>query len=417
MSESSPSSHEEPVEGRPPEPAQAGADARLRALLARWGTRRRQAFAADFVDALEDAERRAQQRSGQGGPVCITAQDLAASLDAIGQRSDTAGPVFPVAVPVSQGRDDSQQVDVVDGHGSVDLSDLDTCAKAIVETAHSLAEERGLCPIPNRVMLAALLADSDGYGSRVFRAAGRDPGLTALLMVTLSEGKAPRSFDLDGEACKRIVWPVLTAARAAAGPGQRITEQHLFEAFCTEADPGFKSMLASALSVDLDHMAGLGPTGDAGPRGGAAPCEGIPGQAGVEDTARRAVAAAAEVAGRLQWPLIRTPHLFCGMVGDGNTVAGDFLRKHHLDVERVKQAVLSLLPAPPSSGPVGGQVGLSDNVRTMLGDAIKLAKGRDDPHVTGQDLFDAFFADGGSVVGDMLRQAGIPVPRGKPRSR
>ena len=51
----------------------------------------------------------------------------------------------------------------IDENGAVSLASLETEARKIIETSHTLAQQRGVCPIPNRLLFAAFLAERKGY--------------------------------------------------------------------------------------------------------------------------------------------------------------------------------------------------------------------------------------------------------------
>lgn len=156
----------------------------------------------------------------------------------------------------------------VDDNGLVSLRGLDTAARNVIESAHALAQQRGMPDIPNRLIMAALVADEKGFGARVCRCAGVDPELLCFVMVALAEGDEsggqPRTFGLSPEVCRRIVTPILDKARKLAGKDV-VGERHLFRAFCDVASPAFKE-LVSTLSgegeiegvelgkVDLDDL-------------------------------------------------------------------------------------------------------------------------------------------------------------------
>ena len=151
----------------------------------------------------------------------------------------------------------------------------------MLQAAHSYAQQRGICPITNRLMLAALLVDDNGFAARVCRSpkVNIDPEQLFGMMVVFMEadrigaeadtaeagqgGSPPplrRTFGLSPEACSRIVLPVINEAKRMAGSGKLVGEKELFRAFCLEADAGFKlAMLTPPFPVDLDRMAGINP--------------------------------------------------------------------------------------------------------------------------------------------------------------
>lgn len=164
----------------------------------------------------------------------------------------------------------------VDDNGAIDLFCLDRDARRVMQAAHGYAQQRGICPITNRLMLAALLVDDNGFAARVCRSpkVGIDPDQLFSMMIVFmeadragaetEEGGTPqqprRTFGLSPEACDRIVLPVIKEARRMAGSGQLVGDKELFRAFCDKADSGFKlAMRIPPFPVDLDELATIDP--------------------------------------------------------------------------------------------------------------------------------------------------------------
>jgi hypothetical protein len=66
---------------------------------------------------------------------------------------------------------------------------------------------------------------------------------------------AAAGFDLDDEACARIVTPVIERARILAKQSGFVTESILFRAFCEVADSAFKAALLNA-GIDVNALSG-----------------------------------------------------------------------------------------------------------------------------------------------------------------
>ncbi|MDP8223919.1 MAG: CHAT domain-containing protein [Candidatus Lernaella stagnicola] len=129
----------------------------------------------------------------------------------------------------------------------LDLTALDDEARHIIETAHRSAQEWGLRYIPNRVLMAAFVERQDTFTSRLLAELGVDVCEVADNMRAASKGSEPSTFPLESKAAKRIVLPVLKAARLAAVDPACITEAELLRAFCERSNSQFKTWLHSLI--------------------------------------------------------------------------------------------------------------------------------------------------------------------------
>jgi ATP-dependent Clp protease ATP-binding subunit ClpA len=134
------------------------------------------------------------------------------------------------------------------------LDRLTLRAREVVRTAHRLARERGIRSIPNRLMLAALLAEDESCACRLLEKRGLPARKLYDLLVASVEGGTASASDLDDETCARIVTPTIARARRLAASDGFVTERILFRAFCEDADPAFKTALAER-GIDLDAIA------------------------------------------------------------------------------------------------------------------------------------------------------------------
>jgi len=220
------------------------------------------------------ADARAHQDRGSAEGVCVCERDVLEELLATTAWAGLGRFGVPSAEAVHGQLAAVLAAGEVDGNGAVVFSGLDADARRILERAHHYAQQRGIFPITNRLMLAVLLVDDDGYAARVCRKAGIDPEQLCALMIMLMEADAPeakptntdpspssrRTFSLSPEACSRIVLPVIQEAQRLAGAGQMVCEKHLFRAFCAKADPGFKLVMRTPpFPVDLDRLAAIEP--------------------------------------------------------------------------------------------------------------------------------------------------------------
>ena len=161
------------------------------------------------------------------------------------------------------------------------LTDLDPTARKVVETARLLATRSRSAEITHRLLLAALVAEADGFTSRVCRAGGVDPHLLWTSLTSMSQagvkGEPKTKVQGQGEetweevrltpaACKRILSPTLERARQLAR-GAKVTERHLFHAFCGRASSSFLTFLKMAgvdeslelLQTDLAELRAIDP--------------------------------------------------------------------------------------------------------------------------------------------------------------
>lgn len=315
---------------------------------------------------------------------------------------------------------------VVDDDGCVIVAELDADAKKVVEKAHTLAQQRGVSPIPNRLMMAAFLSDQGSYTFRLCAANGIDADTIRLVLLAATEGKTPQSFPLSYEACQRILWPLIQKSKAIAANELCVTERELFNTYCEVADPRFKELLKSLFGMDLDRLKLMEPqeNGANAPEH-AAHSERLPQQSsptlpsGISESIFRSkidksswgwIQEAAQFAHLQGWTVIRSPHLFAGMIGDGQTLIGSALRRMNVNPLELKNMVLSLVPPRPL--PVSGspRVTLSEHVYIIVRRAIAIAAAQNRDTASGRDLFAAFFEDGGGVVGELLGQIGLSVP-------
>jgi hypothetical protein len=334
----------------------------------------------------------------------------------------------------------------VDNDGGLLLTDLDPDASHIVVSAHAMAQQRGMHPIPTRLLTAAFLADSDRVAWNACMRLGIDPAAIRKLMIALTEAKKPRTFVLGHEACERVILPTLQRARelAAAAGAAKVGEALLFQAFVEVASPHFKkAMRKPPLPFDLDAVARAATSASSQPAAtdalppampepheAAQPAPAAP-HAG-NGAAKRASQGGANgrmsvfrkyfqpgawrvLAEAAQWAHVQgsstvdTPHLFAALIGDGATPVGDALRSQNADPERIKQLVLNLRRTHAAASQASSP-GISENVAAVLERARRIARQQGRDAATAEDLTVAFFADGGGAVGELLIQEGLHPP-------
>ena len=131
-------------------------------------------------------------------------------------------------------------------------------ARAVVRQAHKLALDRQVHPIPNRLLLAAFLSDSNHLAHQLLTRFGIPVEKLCQLLIKSATGKAPVEQQLDANACARIVTPAIQRARTLAGTAGIVTERLLWRAFCELAEPRMKVELKAA-GIDLDQFADADP--------------------------------------------------------------------------------------------------------------------------------------------------------------
>jgi ATP-dependent Clp protease ATP-binding subunit ClpC len=234
----------------------------LREFISKWIVRDREEFDNDLDKLLEGADRLAQERFAESVDRRITEQVVLESLIVNKEWAKHVGDAgLPPAATMRQLLRECKERGEVDENGCILLKDLDAQAKRIIENAHVLSQQRGLFPIPNRLLFAAFLAEEKGCAATACQRAGVPPDLLLRLMIASTEEESPEehsplSFGLSVEACERIVLPVIEEVRKNIAPDPRpIAEPDLFAAFRQMAAPEFKHWLnRPPLAIDLDKL-------------------------------------------------------------------------------------------------------------------------------------------------------------------
>jgi hypothetical protein len=298
---------------------------------------------------------------------------------------------------------------IVDENGALRMEDLTPPARRILRRAHGLAQLKGLCPITHRVLLAAFMLEKESFAAAAVRRRGQSPkAVFAAMMETLGED-SPKSFGLGFEACERILLPVLTEARKGETP---INDKSLFIAFCKKADPDFKQLIRTPpISLDLDEIRRKPVISTPEDFEGA----GEPSSPRTTDTEPsmfnpavwRVIDHSARMARKDGWLEIRSPHVFAAMIECKLPPIIQMCRRNRIRTDKLKQLVLYVVapkgePAKPEGAP-----GMSENTRGIFTRAQRHAAADGRRQVNEDDLFRAFFEDGGGVVGEMLRRIGL----------
>jgi len=280
---------------------------------------------------------------------------------------------------------------------------LEPEARRIVYRAHTLAQARGVFPIPNRALLAAFLQQHDGCASRLLNQRGITPSrVNQSLVATIGEG-GKQTYSLDEAACRQTITPIVERAKTLAGEQAAITEALLFQAFCEASPREFRDWLKAA-GLDLETLGKAAAT-ELKPKPPARP----PLDMGRMDEAlAQVLSQASELAQQTNWPELRTPHLLAAMLGDGQTPTATLLRRNQIDPVQLKNRLLQMVPALPNPLPLGQPPVLGDNVADILEHAASLAATRGEDKVTVKDLLATFLENGqGGTIGEYLRGLNI----------
>ena len=232
---------------------------KLRKLLGKWVVRHKDEFSPTAISVLEAADQTCQATSDEQEDHRISEQDLLLAF--------MEGPdwVFDLKTDLPTAASIRQQLARPDLRASIDengcllLTPLTPTARRIVETAHELAQQRGICPIPNRLLLAAFLNQPDGFAVEACRHHRVNAEKLALLLIAATEGKSPETFALSPSSSARVLLPTLQHSdklRRELGC-KRIDDAILFKAYCQIAPGKFKKLLTqfpSGLRADLDSI-------------------------------------------------------------------------------------------------------------------------------------------------------------------
>lgn len=419
----------------PPQAYPQDLSASPEALLSQFSHPLRSQFTGPASELLAAADRLAQSRATNAA---VTEFDL---INAVTEKGKWTG-VFPTESSreaMITWLDSQQRRSAVDDNGRILLADLDPRAARIVELAHAIAQQREVFPITHRLMLAAFTMDEDGLAARRCAEQHVDHELLCALMVALGDrGDAAKPENITSvlgvPAAQRVVLPMLGRARTLRNGLQLIDEALLLRAFSEVADVGFKQALLSSpdgFQVDIDQ---LGRPGDGNPVAAATstpPSDVTEKQSGAHEKPsvgrpetvdlqpktldlRRLDPSAMDLLGvAATWArsqgnsLIRQPHLFVALIGDGNSTIGQDLRQAGLDPEKVKLVMLSLVSAKATTDSTENAMMLSDTCGRILGQAIEIAQTEGRDRASDEDILRAFFVDGGGVVGQTLQKLGL----------
>ena len=297
----------------------------------------------------------------------------------------------------------------VDENGNINLRSLSPEAKKVVDTAHHLAQQRGIIPISNRLLLAAFIKNRDSYTARVFEQHAIDPELYFQFMLAFSESGSPTSYGLGVDACQHILLPVLVEAKGIAEDPSNVTEKELFVSFCTKANRDFKMMLrALPQNLDLDRLQNYcssDPDGAGDPEASASLSE-IP---FINVDKQRFTAegwhvlqTAAKISRSQGWAEIRSPHLYAALLETETEYALQMEKEYGGATRQLQALVLSVVPLS-NSADTTASASLSSSSSRVCDRAGAAARKANRTAIAPKDLIRAFFSGDGGIVVEVLK--------------
>lgn len=408
---------------------------RLRQLLTRWIVRDRREFSPPLQTLLARAEEVARGRTHSESSTRISEQDMLGAF--------TEGHHWAVELTTGLPSTESmrhwlalrEEQQLVDENGLLLLSLLSSSARHVIEVAHILAQQRGACPIPNRLMLAALLIMPEGCAGRAARRHGTDARSVAAMLIAATDTGSPKTFLLGPEACVGVVLPMLQGARQlqAEAKATIITEGMLLRAYCDVAPKGLKDALKSLppqWRLDLDAIA-AGDLEETSSATGAKAVEEVANddpsllsvarteplldtenanlleQGFLSTDVRRILIASAQYAALQGYCDIRSPHLCAALIGNGSGAVSRVLRRLHVSPDQVIRTMLLLVP--PKASPKGDirQFRLGPTVQRLLEQAIQRMHENEEETVSERMMREVLFSDSENVVSKTLKVLGL----------
>lgn len=398
----------------------------IQQLVERMMLRHRNEFDDDLLEVFRRAEENAQRRAAGRTDPRIAEADLLEALVSGDKWLAQVRTELPEPAWLENWLGEREAKGVVDENGRLLLEGLSSAARQIIETAHVLAQQRGVSPIPNRLVLAALLEPADGYAANVCRRHATDPAALSSLLLTITKSHSPETFDLTPDSCRQVVLPMLEQARGIQTRNKlaEMTDAALFKAYCRIAPPAIRQILMALkppLRADLDRLAGepldlpplpAPPTESPSshrkrieappvppPESSSSGSQKLP----LDDRASRILDAAANWAVAQGWTEVRSPHLFAALLAPDMPLAERLMRRG-VSPTVVIQAMLHLVPSRARPEEQNVSVEPGKRVRQLLVRARQIAS-QDRRSVVGErDLRRAFLTDMEGVVAQKLRR-------------
>ena len=229
--------------------------AQLRCLLSKWIVNQSDEFAPALRALLDRADQASQRRKSAS----VSEQDVVGAFLDSGGWPEHVSRRLPNAALVRDWLNRRGEEQLVDENGRLILAPLTPMARRIIEASHELAQQRGSRSIPNRLLLASFLNETDSHAAAVCRSQGVDPAAVAALLIAGTDSQSPVSYVLSPEAARRVVLPMIERASVLQTQQREryITEAILFMAFCEVAPAELKDVLKKLpppLNMNLDTL-------------------------------------------------------------------------------------------------------------------------------------------------------------------
>ena len=149
-----------------------------------------------------------------------------------------------------------ERVQRIDENGFMYLDMLSDSGKKIIDIAHYISQQKGVFPIPHRLVFAAFQIAENKKISNIFKQENICPELLSVLMLIITKSeKRSRRFGLSFEACEYILEKMLSDVMRIAEDPLNVNDIDLFCSFCDSAVPSFKNFLKEFQpSVDLSKL-------------------------------------------------------------------------------------------------------------------------------------------------------------------
>ena len=363
----------------------------LRKLIEKGMIRNQNECVEQLVEVLTKADESSQLAGGDNVQL-ISERNVLENLLDTGNWPTRAIDGFPSVSEMKGHLQDVLQEGHFDDNGVMRLEILDRAARKIIDTAHTLSQQCGACPIPNRLLLAAFLTDDEGYMSRLLEGYGQNPKLHLSLLIASVRKRHSLTFGLGLEACSRAVLPILDHSKKSLGSDETVTEQALFRAFCQVAPPDLKkSLMRGPFPIDLDYLKQLEPLPP------------VVVQENFAESGWAVVRRAGEIAGQEGSSTIRTRHLLAAMLNSTGGHTNRYLQSYELDISQVSKALIdSTSVHTEAAASVSVWPSFTFNARSILSRSVRLAMFvREGSGATEEDIFYASLANWDVLVGSV----------------
>lgn len=370
----------------------------VKKLISKWIIRRKEQLTSDVIDILIEADKSSQTNSKTNAEPLISEKNILEVFIKHPQWEQLIPKGVPTSENISRLLSKTIGERFVDENGSIVLSNFESNAQKIIYLAHSLSQRMGLYPIKHRVIFTAFLEDEKGVAGTLLRGLGYDPKMLKLFMKMTFGNNQPQSFGLSPESCKGILMHVLAYVQKNASNSANITEKDLFFSFCHSADPTFKRFLKKLpIALDLDEVIKKTQENNFD-------------RDDYEEEVLNIINQSIRFALQGNHMYVLSMHLFLAMLEAPKGPLKEILFDNRIDANKLKEYLLSILKKPLDNR-VGNSedIQFSPHVNQILAKAVRFSK---ENKVREEELFTAFFDDGGGVVGEILKKMGYHCDRG-----